>query len=164
MQDLKDIGKRESLVGTRDTSDEGLPPEQKCQHCGLQVGWKHASFCGESRILHVFYGWGGARGGGCDTGSWWHPRCAASVTPRWPSVAPPASRCDSSHQLGHAIRLQKVQDTLYQKSSFLSSSVKTSQFGVVNSRNFKYLSRNDKVIGARLKNNAQRGFFYCTKL
>ena len=39
--------------------------------------------------------------------------------------------CDSSHQLGQAIRLQKLQDTLYQKSSVWTSSVKTSQFGVL---------------------------------
>ena len=131
----------------------GSPRKKKCQHCGLQVGWKHASFCGESRILHVFYGWGGARGGGCDTGSWWHPRCAASVTPRWPSVqAPPATNlwqlppARPSHQVaeasGHFVPEVFCLDIFCENISVWS-------FGVVNSRNFKYLSRKWAVPGGR---------------
>ena len=66
---LKGHCERESLEGSHHIySRWGSSLEKKCLHCSVQVEWKHASFCGGSRILYVFYGWGGARVGGVTQG------------------------------------------------------------------------------------------------
>ena len=129
---------RDSLVGSHHIVDERSPLAKKCLHCGVHVGWKHASFCGGFRILTCTCSMDGVGPfHGCDTGSWWQLRCAASVTFEWPSVELQASRCDSSHQLGLAIRLQKAQDTWCQNFFFLVSFEKPTQFCLGNSGNFK---------------------------
>ena len=100
-------------------------PGKEVLTCALQVGWKHA-----------FYGWGGW----VEPPRWvWHRVMVAPAVRRfchgsWPSVALPASRCDSSHQLGLAITLQKVQDTCQNPSGFDYRCEIGSDL-----RNFKYL-------------------------